>query len=118
VTYRRDSSVGRPSILPEKLLLAHLPQVLYTVPSEPQLKKEQLDYNVLFQWFVSLNMDEAARDPTTSRHTSGDFLVDEDRFGKARFAPSSVRPPVLNSRFEASVYTRVEPPKHLSEMFG
>jgi transposase len=55
--------VGRPSIAPEKLLRAQLLQVLYTVRSERQLM-EQLDYNLLFRWFVGLNMDDAVWDPT------------------------------------------------------
>jgi len=57
------AQVGRPSIPPEKLLRAQLLQVLYTVRSERQLM-EQLDYNLLFRWFVGLNMDEAVWDPT------------------------------------------------------
>jgi len=55
--------VGRPSIPPEKLLRAQLLQVLYSVRSERQLM-EQLDYNLLFRWFVGLNMDDAVWDPT------------------------------------------------------
>src|SRR5271167_997278 len=51
------SQIGRPSIPPEKLLRALLLQVLFTVRSERQLM-EQLDYNLLFRWFVGLNMDE------------------------------------------------------------
>jgi transposase len=52
------SEIGRPSIPPEKLLRALLLQVLYTVRSERMLM-EQLDYNLLFRWFVGLNIDEA-----------------------------------------------------------
>ncbi len=55
--------VGRPSIAPEKLLRALLLQVLYTVRSE-RLLMEQLNYNLLFRWFVGLNMDDAVWDPT------------------------------------------------------
>jgi transposase len=51
------SAEGRPSIAPEKLLRALLLQVLYTVRSE-RLLMEQLQYNLLFRWFVGLNMDE------------------------------------------------------------
>lgn len=57
------SAVGRPSIPPEKLLRALLLQVLYTVRSERMLM-EQLEYNLLFRWFVGLNMDEAVWVPT------------------------------------------------------
>src|SRR5579872_5279922 len=51
------SGTGRPSIAPEKLLRALLLQILYTVRSE-RLLMEQLQYNLLFRWFVGLNMDE------------------------------------------------------------
>jgi transposase len=51
------AKVGRPSIAPEKLLRALLLQVLYTVRSERMLM-EQLDYNLLFRWFVGLNIDD------------------------------------------------------------
>jgi transposase len=55
---------GRPSIAPEKLLRALLLQVLYTIRSERQLI-EQLQYNLLFQWFVGLSLDDAVWDATT-----------------------------------------------------
>src|ERR1700677_4330805 len=51
------SDIGRRSVPPEKLLRALLLQVLYTVRSERMLM-EQLEYNLLFRWFVGLNMDE------------------------------------------------------------
>ena len=57
------SRVGRPSIPPEKLLRALLLQMLYTVRSERMLM-EQLDYNLLFRWFVGLGMDDAVWVPT------------------------------------------------------
>src|SRR5216110_2764224 len=57
------SRVGRPSIAPEKLLKALLLQVLYTIRSE-RLLMEQLGYNLLFRWFVGLNMDEQVWVPT------------------------------------------------------
>jgi transposase len=55
---------GRPSIPPEKLLRALLLQVLYSIRSERMLM-EQLDYNLLFRWFVGLNMDDVVWAPTT-----------------------------------------------------
>jgi transposase len=55
---------GRPSIPPEQLLRALLLQSLYTIRSERQLM-EQLDYNLLFRWFVGLGMDDAVWSPTT-----------------------------------------------------
>jgi transposase len=60
---RMYSTIGRPSIAPEKLLRALLLQVLYTVRSERMLM-EQLEYNLLFRWFVGLNMDDPVWDPT------------------------------------------------------
>jgi transposase len=54
---------GRPSIPPEKLLRAQLLQILYTIRSE-RLLMEQLDYNLLFRWFVGLNMDDTVWDAT------------------------------------------------------
>ena len=51
------AATGRPSIAPERLLRALLLMVLYSVRSERQLM-EQLDYNLLFRWFVGLEMDD------------------------------------------------------------
>src|SRR5260221_9524375 len=51
------SDIGRPSIPPEQLLRALMLQCLYSVRSE-RLLMEQLDYNLLFRWFVGLNMDD------------------------------------------------------------
>jgi hypothetical protein len=50
------SQVGRPSIPPEQLLRALLLQMLYSVRSE-RLLVEEIDYNILFRWFVGLNLD-------------------------------------------------------------
>jgi len=60
---RLYAKVGRPSIPPEKLLRALLLQAFYSVRSERQLM-EQLDYNLLFRWFVGLAMDAPIWDPT------------------------------------------------------
>src|ERR1700693_1491353 len=60
------AKTGRPSIAPEKLLQALLLQALYSVRSE-RLLMEQLDYNLLFRWFVGLNMDDAIWDVTVFR---------------------------------------------------
>jgi len=70
------SDTGRPSIPPEQLLRALLLQVLYTVRSERQLM-EQLDYNLLFRWFVGLGMDEAVWDATTFSKNRDRFLEGE-----------------------------------------
>jgi len=60
---RMYAKLGRRSIPPEKLLRALLLQVLFTVRSERMLM-EQLEYNLLFRWFVGLNMDEPVWDVT------------------------------------------------------
>lgn len=57
------STIGRPSILPEKLLRALLLQAFQSVRSERQLM-EQLDYNLLFRWFAGLSMDAPVWDVT------------------------------------------------------
>ena len=57
------ATTGRPSIAPERLLRALLLQVLYSIRSERMLM-EQLDYNLLFRWFVGLNMDDPVWVPT------------------------------------------------------
>jgi transposase len=51
------AKVGRPSVPPERLLRAQLLQVFYSIRSE-RLLMEQIDYNLLFRWFVGLEMDE------------------------------------------------------------
>lgn len=72
------STMGRPSIPPERLLRALLLQRIYTIRSERQLM-EQLDYNLLFRWFVGLNPDEAVWDPTV-------FTKNRDRLIDANIA--------------------------------
>ena len=58
------ASEGRPSIPPEQLLSASLLQAFYGIRSERQLM-EQLDYNLLYRWFVGLSPDDPVWDPTT-----------------------------------------------------
>src|SRR5438105_836654 len=61
---RMYSDMGRPSIPPEQLLRALLLQSLYTIRSE-RLLMEEIDYSILFRWFVGLGMDEEIWSPTT-----------------------------------------------------
>ena len=61
--YEADIKGGRPSIAPEKLLRAMLLQVLYSIRSERQLM-EQVQYNLLFRWFIGLAMDDVVWVPT------------------------------------------------------
>jgi len=72
------SHTGRPSIPPERLLRALLLQVLYSIRSERMLM-EQLDYNLLFRWFVGLTMDDPIWDPTT-------FTKNRDRLLRGEIA--------------------------------
>jgi len=58
------SDIGRPSIPPEQLLRALLLQALYTVRSE-RLLMEEIDYSILFRWFIGLSLDEPIWSPTT-----------------------------------------------------
>src|SRR5262245_4071062 len=61
---RMYSDMGRPSIPPEQLLRALVLQSLYTIRSE-RLLMEELDYSILFRWFVGLGMDDEIWSPTT-----------------------------------------------------
>src|SRR5271156_320075 len=72
------ASVGRPSIAPEKLLRAPLLQMLYSIRSERMLM-EEMDYNLLFRWFVGLNADDAVWDATV-------FTKNRDRLLEADVA--------------------------------
>jgi transposase len=75
---------GRPGIPPERLLRALLLQAFYTVRSERQLM-EQLDFNLLFRWFVGLSIDDPVWDATV-------FCKNRDRLLNATLRPSSLSP--------------------------
>lgn len=77
------SHTGRPSIPPERLIRSLLLQVLYSIRSERQLV-EQLDYNLLYRWFVGLGMDEPVWD-ATSYTRNRQRLIDADA-GRALMA--------------------------------
>ena len=77
------SKVGRPSIAPERLLRALLIQVLYSIRSERMLV-EQMDYNLLFRWFVGLGVDDPVWDHST-------FSRDRHRLLEGEMPPSSLR---------------------------
>jgi len=70
------SLLGRPSIPPERLLKASLLMALYTVRSE-RLFCEQLDYNLLFRWFLDMEMDEASFDHSTFSRNRARLLEHE-----------------------------------------
>ncbi len=75
--------VGRPSIPPERLLRAQLLQIFYSIRSE-RLLMEQLDYNLLFRWFVGMDMDEPIWAPTV-------FSKNRDRLLNQEIARSFLR---------------------------
>ena len=74
---------GRPSIPPEKLLRAQLLQMLYSVRSE-RLLMEEIEYSILFRWFVGLNLDEEVWDATS-------FTKNRDRLLEAEVAKEFLR---------------------------
>ena len=58
------AKTGRPSVPPERLLKATLVMAFYTIRSE-RMFSEQLSYNLLFKWFLDMDMHEPAFDPTS-----------------------------------------------------
>ena len=84
------AKVGRPSIPPEQLLRAQLLQMLYSVRSE-RLLMEEMDYNILFRWFVGLNLDDAVWDATV-------FTKNRDRLLEAEVAKEFLARVVAQAR--------------------
>ena len=80
---RLYAAVGRPSVPPERLLRAQLLQIFYSIRSE-RLLMEQLDYNLLFRWFVGLELDEPIWTPTV-------FTKNRDRLLNQEIARSFFR---------------------------
>jgi transposase len=83
---RMYSPTGRPSIPPEKLIRALVLQVLYSIRSERMLI-EQLNYNLLFRWFVGLSMDDEVWDHSTFSKNRDRLLeadIIEKFFGRIR----------------------------------
>jgi transposase len=74
--YAAEDKGGRPGIAPEKLLRAMLLQVLFSVRSERQLM-EQVQYNLLFRWFIGLSMDDTVWVPTVFTKNR-DRLIEHD----------------------------------------
>jgi transposase len=83
---------GRPSIPPERLIRALLLQVLYSIRSERQLV-EQIDYNLLFRWFVGLGIDDEVWDATT-------FTRNRDRLFSGRITDAFFSEIVSQARSE------------------
>ena len=86
---------GRPSIPPERLVRASALQILYSIRSE-RLLCEQLDYNLLFRWFVGLSIDEPIWDHST-------FTKNRDRLIEAKVARKLLRRMVRKARDGAAV---------------
>ena len=86
---RLYEGTGRQSIAPERLLRASLLQAFYSVRSERQLM-EQIDYNLLFRWFVGLGIDDAVWDHSTFSKNR-DRLLDADV--AAKFLEAVLRHP-------------------------
>ncbi len=84
------AKVGRPSVPPERLLRAQLLQILYSIRSE-RLLMEQLNYNLLFRWFVGMDMDEPIWNPTV-------FTKNRDRLLNQEIARSFFRRVVERAR--------------------
>jgi len=74
------AAIGRPSIPPERLLKSTLLMALYTVRSE-RLFCEQLDYNLLFRWFLDMDMTETSFDASTFTRNR-ERLLEHDVAGK------------------------------------
>src|SRR6185436_3041775 len=73
---RLYSAEGRPSIAPERLLRGSLIQILFSVRSERQLM-EQMQYNLMFRWFVGLGVDDAVWVPTVFTKNRDRLLTTE-----------------------------------------
>jgi len=91
---------GRPSVPPEQLLLASLLQAFYGIRSE-RLLLEQLNYNLLFRWFVGLSPDEPIWHPTTFTKNRERLLNDDvmGRFLERLMAAPEVKPLLSDEHF-------------------
>jgi transposase len=94
------ASEGRPSIAPEKLLRASLLQAFFSVRSERQLM-DQIDYNLMFRWFVGLGIDDPVWDVTVFTKNR-DRLLDAEvaaKFMTAVLAHREIKPLLSNDHF-------------------
>jgi transposase len=91
---------GRPSIAPERLLRAALIQILFSVRSERQLM-EQMQYNLLFRWFVGLGIDDAVWVPTVFSKNRDRLLTNDiaRQFLAAILADQTVAPLLSDEHF-------------------
>src|SRR3974390_3233517 len=98
---RMYASEGRPSIAPEKLLRAQLLQMLYSIRSE-RLLMEEIDYSILFRWFVGLNLDEEVWDATV-------FTKNRDRLLEAEVGKQFLAQVVEQARRRGLTSTQPSP---------
>ena len=89
------AKVGRPSIPPEQLLRAQLLQMLYSIRSE-RLLMEEIDYSMLFRWFIGLNLDDEVWDATV-------FTKNRDRLLEADVAKEFLAHVVEQARAKALI---------------
>ena len=99
-TFLAQGEGGRPTIPPEQLLLALLLQAIYGIRSERMLI-EQLDYNLLFRWFVGLNPDDPVWHPTTFTKNRDRLLKEElmAKFLELLLAAPEVKPLLSSEHF-------------------
>jgi transposase len=97
---RLYAAEGRPSIAPERLMRASLIQILFSVRSERQLM-EQMQYNLLFRWFVGLGVDDAVWVPTVFTKNRDRLLTTEmsRKFLAALLAHREVAPLLSDEHF-------------------
>ncbi len=95
---RLYSRIGRPSVPPERLLRAILLQAFYTIRSE-RLLMEQLDYNLLFRWFVGMDVDEPIWDATVFSKNRERLLTQEVALGFFAHVLTRARPHMSDEHF-------------------
>ncbi len=95
---RLYAAVGRPSIPPERLLRAQLLQVFYSIRSERPLI-ERLDYNILFRWFVGLEMDEPIWAPTVFTKSRDRVLTQDVALSFFRRIIAQAEPHISDEHF-------------------
>src|SRR6476619_1274542 len=100
------SDVGRPSIAPERLLRSLLLQIFYSVRSERMLI-EQLQYNLLFRWFVGMEMDESVWNHAVFSKNRERLLNEEIAEGFFRRVLERVKPHMSDEHFTVDG-TRIE----------
>ena len=94
------ANFGRPSIAPERLIRASLIQILFSIRSERQLM-EQMQYNLMFRWFVGLGIDDPVWVPTVFTKNRDRLLTTEmsRKFMAAILAHSEVKPLLSDEHF-------------------